>query len=206
MLCIVIPDEPDVIQETIQAYRTRFTYIFTSGGLGPTHDDVTVEGVALALGVEVVRHPFLEKKLREFFGNRLEEASLKMAEVPEGSVLHFYDRLSFPVLAVENIYLLPGIPELFREKFEAIKENFRTRPYYTEEILCNQRESEIADLLSEALDRFPSIKIGSYPQWREGEWRVKVVVESKEKKSVVRAANHLRKALKPAGKPRKPRR
>jgi len=195
MRSIVIPDEPDVIRETIELYRTRFTYIFTSGGLGPTHDDVTVEGVAMALGVPVVRHPFLEKKIREFYEDRPREASLKMAEIPEGAALHFLDQNSFPVLSIQNIFLFPGVPELFRKKFEGIKEHFRTRPYYSEEILSHRRESEIADLLSEALDRFPSIKIGSYPKWDEEGYRVKVVVESKEEESVESAAAHLRKLL-----------
>lgn len=195
MRSIVIPDEPDVIRETIELCSSRFTYVFTSGGLGPTHDDVTVEGVAMALGVPVVRHPFLEKKIREFYGETLKEASLKMSEVPEGAALHFLDKMSFPVLSIENVFLFPGVPELFREKFEGIKEHFRTRPYYFEEILSHRRESEIADLLSETLDRFPSIKIGSYPKWDEEGYRVKVVVESKDESSVESAAAHLRKVL-----------
>jgi FAD synthetase len=195
MRAIVIPDEQEVIRETLDLFRGRFDHIFTSGGLGPTHDDVTVEGVALALGVPVVRHPFLEKKIRDFYGDKLEEASLRMAEIPEGAELHLLDEMSFPVLSVENIYLFPGVPELFRQKFEGIKEHFRTRPYYTEEVISHRRESEIADLLSETLDRFPSIKIGSYPQWGETDYRVKIVVESKERESVASAAEHLRKAL-----------
>lgn len=193
---IVIPDEQDVIRETIELYRNRFDYLFTSGGLGPTHDDVTVEGVAMALGVPVVRHPLLEKKIRDFYGDRLEEASLRMAEVPEGAELHRFDEMSFPVLSVRNIFLFPGVPELFRQKFEKIKETFRTRPYYAEEILSRRQESEIAALLSETLGLFPSVKIGSYPQWDEtAGHRVKVVVESKDRESVASAAAHLRKTL-----------
>jgi molybdenum cofactor synthesis domain-containing protein len=192
---IVIPDDRQVIRETLDLVRHRFDYIFTSGGLGPTHDDVTVEGVALALGVRVVRHPFLEEKIRDFYGDRLEEASLRMAEVPEGAELHRHGEMSFPILSVENIYLFPGVPELFRQKFEGIKERFRTRPYFTEVILCRRGESEIAHLLSETLQRFPSIEIGSYPQWGERGHLVKVVVESKERQSVNRAVEHLRKAL-----------
>jgi len=142
-----------------------------------------------------VRHPFLEKKIREFYGDKLMEASLRMAEIPEGAELHLLDEMSFPVLSIENIYLFPGVPELFRQKFEGIKEHFRTRPYYTEEVISQRRESEIADLLSKTLDRFPSIKIGSYPQWGETGYRVKIVVESKERESVANAVRHLRKAL-----------
>jgi molybdenum cofactor synthesis domain-containing protein len=195
MRCLIIPDEPDVIRETVEHCRKRFTYVFTSGGLGPTHDDVTIEGVAMAFGVPVVRHPFLEEKIRDFYGDRLKEASLKMAEIPEGAGLHITDKMSFPVLSIENVYLFPGVPELFRQKFGAVKERFRTRPYYTEEILSDLRESEIADLLSEALERFPSIEIGSYPQWGEKDYKVRIVVEGKEQEAVQSAAAHLRKVL-----------
>ncbi len=192
---IVIPDEQEVIRETLDLLRGRFDYIFTSGGLGPTHDDVTVEGVALALGVRVVRHPYLEEKIRDYYGDDLDEASLRMAEIPEGAELLMHGEMSFPILSIENIFLFPGVPQLFRRKFEGIKERFRTRPYHTEELFCRRHESEIAPLLSEALDRFPSIQIGSYPQWDETGHQVKVVVESKERESVERAAAHLRKAL-----------
>ena len=195
MRCAIIPDDRDAIKEVLEQNRHRFTYIFTSGGLGPTHDDVTVEGVARALGVRVVRHPILEDKLKEFYGDNLDEASLKMAEVPEGSVLHFCDRLLIPVLSVENIYLFPGIPELFRQKLDSIKERFRTAPYYTAEVLSERFETEIADILLETIDRFPGIKIGSYPTWSRKEYSVKIVVESREEGVVEKAAAFLRKAL-----------
>lgn len=193
--CVIIPDDRDVIKETLELNRHKFTYIFTSGGLGPTHDDVTVEGVARALGVRVVRHPILEKKLREFYGDKLDEAGLKMAEIPEGSALHFCDHLLIPVLSVENIYLFPGVPELFRQKLDSIKERFRTDPYFTAEVLCEQFESEIADILLETIERFPGVKIGSYPKWSRKDYSVKIVVESKEEEVVEKAADYLRKAL-----------
>lgn len=191
----VIPDDLDAIRETLDLYRKRYTYVFISGGLGPTHDDITVLGVARALGVRVVRNPVLESKLREYFGDRLEASSLKMAEVPEGAVLHFCDQLLIPVLSVENIYLFPGIPELFEKKLESIRERFRSAPFYTAEILCDRFESEIVDMLLDALKRFPSIKIGSYPQWKGEGYQVKIVVEGREQEAVERAGAHLRSTL-----------
>jgi FAD synthetase len=192
---LIIPDDLDAIQEALHLLRHRVTYVFTSGGLGPTHDDVTVDGVARALGVGVIRDPILEKKLREYFGQSLDESSLKMASVPEGASLHFCDRLLIPVLSVDNIYLFPGIPELFRQKLDSIKERFRTAPYWTEEILCGQLESEIADILLDALDRFPTLKIGSYPKLGRSGYSVKIVLESKDRELVERAAEHLRKLI-----------
>lgn len=192
---VIIPDDLDAIQEALKDLRHRFTYIFVSGGLGPTHDDVTVEGVARALDVGVIRHPILERKLKEFYGDKLDEASLKMASVPEGAALHFCDRLIIPVLSVENVYLFPGIPELFRQKIDSIKERFRSTPYFTEEITCDRLESQIADILLQTLDLFPTVKIGSYPKWDKEGYSVKIVVESKEKEPVEKAAEHLRRAL-----------
>jgi FAD synthetase len=189
--CAVIPDDLDAIEETLNLYRHRYSYIFVSGGLGPTHDDVTVEGVAKGLGVRVVKNPVLETKLREYFGDRLDESSLKMAEVPEGAVLHFCDQLLIPVLSVENIYLFPGIPELFEKKLESIKERFRAAPFYTAEILCERYESEIVDTLMDTLKRFPSIKIGSYPRWKGKSYNVKIVVEGREQGAVEEAAAYL---------------
>lgn len=191
----VIPDDLDAIRETLDLFRNRYTYVFTSGGLGPTHDDVTVEGIARALGVGVERNPVLESKLREYFGDRLEASSLKMAEVPEGAVLHFCDQLLIPVLSVENVYLFPGIPELFETKLDSIKERFRSSPFFTAEIRCSRFESEIVDLLMDALKRFPSIKIGSYPQWKGKSHHVKIVVEGRDQAEVEQAGAYLRSAL-----------
>ncbi len=191
----VIPDDLDAIRETLNLYRHRYTYIFTSGGLGPTHDDVTVDGVARALEVRVLRNPVLESKLRETFGDRLDESSLKMAEVPEGAVLHFCDQLLIPVLSVENIYLFPGVPELFEKKLDSIKERFRSAPFFTTEILCDRFESEIVDMLLDTLKLFPAIKIGSYPQWKGESYRVKIVLEGRERDEVEQAGDHLRSTL-----------
>src|SRR5215475_11502923 len=82
---LVIPDEVDTIAETISACRQAYDVIFTSGGVGPTHDDVTMAGIAQGLGRRVIRHPLLEQKIREFSGDRINEARLKMAEAPEGT-------------------------------------------------------------------------------------------------------------------------
>jgi len=192
---VVVPDDLDAIREALDLLRHRVTYVFTSGGLGPTHDDVTVEGVARALGVRVIRDPILEKKLREHFGQSLDHSSLKMASVPEGAALHFCDRLLIPVLSIRNVYLFPGIPELFRRKLDSIKERFRTAPFCTEEILCERFESEIADILLEALERFPTLKIGSYPKLDPEGYSVKILLESRDRAVVAQAADYLRKAI-----------
>ena len=192
---VIIPDDLEAIRETLAALRYRATYVFVSGGLGPTHDDMTVEGVAQYLGVQVIRDPILEKKLREYFGENMDESSLKMASVPEGASLHFCDHLLIPVLSVDNIYLFPGIPELFRQKLDSIKERFRTTPFWTEEVLCTQFESDIADILLDTLEQFPTLKIRSYPSMGAAGYSLKIVLESKDRTLVEKAVQHLRSLI-----------
>src|SRR5215472_5696824 len=125
---VVIPDEVEVIAAEVRAMRYAVDVLFTSGGVGPTHDDVTMAGVARGLGRRVVRHPSLEKKLREFFGGELNDARLKLAEVVEGTELEFHANSRFPTFQIENIYILPGIPEIFREEVLALRDRLVSDP------------------------------------------------------------------------------
>jgi len=126
----VIPDEVELIATEVRAQSREYDVVFTSGGVGPTHDDVTIEGVARALGVPVVREPRLVQLLERYYKGRLNEARLKMAEVPEGAELTADGELVFPAVVVRNIYILPGVPEIFRQKFDALKERFRDAPFH----------------------------------------------------------------------------
>lgn len=188
---VVIPDEVETIAETVRAYRTAFDVIFTSGGVGPTHDDVTMEGVARGLDRRVIRHPLLEQKIREFSGDRINEARLKMAEVPEGTNLVFDGNPLFPTIQVENIYILPGIPEIFREKFLAIEARFAVDPYFLRVVYTRAMESAIAAHLTATLAAFPQVQIGSYPKLGDPEYRVRLTLESKDQETVNRAFEDL---------------
>src|SRR3954451_7684518 len=99
---IVIPDVFEGIYATVREFSARYDHVFTSGGVGPTHDDLTMEGVARAFDTRVVRHPLLEEGLRRFYGDRLEERNLRMAEVPEGVTLHHLPELPWPVIGMKN--------------------------------------------------------------------------------------------------------
>src|SRR6185503_17849505 len=96
------------------AFSADHDVVFTSGGVGPTHDDVTIEGVARAMGVAVVRHPKLVGLLEQFYGAALKDAHLKMAEMPEGAALISDENVRFPTILMRNVYVLPGVPEIFR--------------------------------------------------------------------------------------------
>jgi len=196
---VVIPDELDIIAETVRTFHEQFDVVFTSGGVGPTHDDITIEGVARALGRQVIVHPVLEEKIREFLrGRTVNAAHLKMAEVPEGAELIMEDKLRFPTIKVENIYVLPGIPEILQQKFLSIKDRFSADPYYLKIIYTNEVESVIATHLNATLLEYPDLLLGSYPKIGDAEYRVKLTLESKNKDYVERAFSHLLGLL-PAG-------
>jgi len=183
----VIPDEVELIASEVGAQSRVFDVVFTSGGVGPTHDDVTIEGVARALGVAVVRDPRLVRVIEGFAKGGLNEARLKMAEVPEGADLIAGDELVFPAVVARNIYVLPGVPEIFRQKFEALKERFRESPFYLSSVFVNMPEGALADHLNELLRRHPDLLLGSYPEFLNTEYKVKVTLESKDREYIVRA-------------------
>lgn len=194
---LVIPDELEAIAESVRAYKPAFDVIFTSGGVGPTHDDVTMAGIALAFNRQVIRHPLLEEKIRALSGDKINEARLKLAEVPEGAELIFAGDLNFPTVVFENIYILPGIPEIFRDKFAAISSRFAVDPYFMRVVYTRTAESAIAQYLNRTLEAFPLLQLGSYPKLGDPEYRVRVTLESKDADYVTRAFEHLM-ALLPA--------
>ena len=195
---VMIPDDVEDIARSVRECAERFDIVFTSGGVGPTHDDVTIEGVARAFHRPVVRHPELEAMLRGYFGDGADDARLRMADTPDGAQL-IRDRANrWPVLAVENVYVLPGVPELFRSKFEAIRERFRAAPFHVRAIYTREDEFDIAAQLDEVAASNPEVEIGSYPTFTRDDYRVKITIESKEEAAVERARAALIKLLDPA--------
>lgn len=194
----VVPDDLDDIAAEVRTCRANFDVVFTSGGVGPTHDDITMEGIARALGRRVILHPDIESKLRAFYGERINRARLKMAEVPEGAELIPDVNLSFPTIKVENIYILPGIPEIFRQKFLSLKPRFQATPYCMKVVYTGVGEGTIAEFLDDTLREFPDLMLGSYPKIDNPEYMVKVTLESKDVAYVERALQHLLRVL-PAG-------
>ena len=188
---VTIPDELDVIASTVAEFRPAYDVVFTSGGVGPTHDDVTIEGVARGLNRKVIRHPQIESRLREFFKDKINEARLKMAEVPEGTELIVDARLGFPTVKCENFYILPGIPEILEQKFEAIRDRFSASPDFHRVIYTREGEGAIAEHLNDTVAKFPELMLGSYPRWGDPEYAVKLTLESKDKDYTDRALAHL---------------
>jgi molybdenum cofactor synthesis domain-containing protein len=183
----VIPDEVGLIADEVVAFSREFDVVYTSGGVGPTHDDVTIEGVARAMGVPVVRHPTLVELLQRHFQGRASDANLKMSEVPEGAELVTGGSLRFPTLLMRNVWILPGVPEIFRQKFEAIRERFRDEPIHLCNVFVRMSEGTLADYLNRLLANFPLLLLGSYPEFSNPEYQVKVTLESRDRDYLDRA-------------------
>jgi molybdenum cofactor synthesis domain-containing protein len=193
----VIPDEVDLIAREVEEFARAYTWVFTSGGVGPTHDDVTIEGIARAVRVEVIRHPLLLERLGELFQGPLNEARLKMTEVPAGAELLAMDALLVPVLAIRNIFVFPGVPEIFRRKFEAIKERFRELPFLLKSVYVRIGEGSLAEHLNAMLRAYPELLCGSYPEFSNPEYKVRVTLESKESTYLEGALQDLLRRLPP---------
>ncbi|HKA89428.1 MAG TPA: molybdopterin-binding protein [Haliangiales bacterium] len=194
----VIPDDVDEIAGAVRAASARFDHVFTSGGVGPTHDDKTMEGVARAFGVRVVVEPGLAAALRAFYGDRFHERHLRMAEVPEGATMIPADHAAWPVTSIKNVYILPGVPAIFRRKLEAIRERFRARPFAVRRVYCMADEATIAPHLDAIVAAFPAVAVGSYPRFDAADYRVLVTLESKDRAAVDAATEALAARL-PAG-------
>ena len=191
----VVPDELDVIADEVRTCHRDYDVVFTSGGVGPTHDDITIEGVARGLGRSVICHPEIESKLRAFYGDAINAARLKMAEVPDGAELITDVSLNFPTLKVENVYILPGIPEIFRQKVIGLRSRFQAVPYCLKVVYTRVGEGTIAESLHDTLRAFPDLMLGSYPKINDPEYSVKVTLESKDTGYVERALQHLLRVL-----------
>lgn len=191
----VVPDEVDAIADAVRSLAPGHDHVFTSGGVGPTHDDVTVAGIAKALGREIVRVEPIARVLRKHYGERCNDDVLRMAEAPAGFELIECCDHYWPVLAVENIVILPGVPEIFRRKFTSIRERFRSTPFAVRVLHTTLDEGLLAAHLNRITAAFPDVAVGSYPQFTDPSWKVRITLESKDAAAVDKAAGDLQKSL-----------
>ena len=175
----IIPDELADIAETVTKFSARFDHVYTSGGVGPTHDDVTMEAIARGFGTTIIRHAELEHRVRAYWGDKLSEPNLRLADIPDGAELVYGKDQIWPVVAYRNVYILPGVPALFKRKFVDIRDRFRAEPVTTARVYIEADEGAIADDLHAVVAAFPAVKIGSYPRFSEKDFKVLVTLEGK---------------------------
>jgi molybdenum cofactor synthesis domain-containing protein len=176
----VIPDDVNTIAEESSTFSGAYDIVFTTGGVGPTHDDVTVEGIAKGLGRRVVIHPDLEQVVKELYPGKVNSARLRLAKVPEGAELLGQPDLVFPVVLIKNIYIFPGVPEILIQKFNGIKERFRGVPFLLKNVFVTAGEGAIAEHLNAVMREYPALLLGSYPALNNPEYRVRLTLESKD--------------------------
>ncbi|MCS6858353.1 MAG: competence/damage-inducible protein A [Sandaracinaceae bacterium] len=195
---VMCRDEEVAIASELRLLCDRYDLVFTSGGIGPTHDDRTIQGVARAFGVALRRDPGLEARILAHYGPRTTEGHLRMAEIPEGSRLIESEELAWPVLQVGNVYVLPGVPEFFARKLKAIRHLIgMERPYLSAAVETRCDEGEIAALL-ERIEREHGVEVGSYPRFVDGKMQLRLTLDSQDPEQVEKALEALLRGLNPA--------
>ncbi|MEL7199586.1 MAG: molybdopterin-binding protein [Pseudomonadota bacterium] len=179
----VVADDEDRIVAAVNALRAENDYLFTTGGIGPTHDDITVDAIAKALGVEVVIHPEARSMLEGYYEGRggLNDGRLRMARVPDGADLIRNRRSGAPGIRHGNIFVMAGVPHITAGMLDSLTGQLEGgAPLLSETIGCWTAESEVAELLREAEEAHDNCQIGSYPFFREGRVGCNFVIRSTE--------------------------
>jgi molybdenum cofactor synthesis domain-containing protein len=193
----VVPDDPEDIAVTVRALASRHDHVFTSGGVGPTHDDVTLAAVAAAFEMKLERRAELEPLIRRGLGADFHERDLRMADLPEGARLVYGEGEPgrWPVVCVRNVFVLPGVPVIFRRKFETLRERLRAGAIHSRAVYSRAGEGKIAAVLDAAVAAFPALVIGSYPRVEEADYKVKITVDGRDRTAVDAAVDRLREGL-----------
>ena len=190
---VTISDVRAEIGEEVRLCSERFDLVITTGGVGPTHDDVTMEGIALGFGVPVESSPVLSAILDRY--DLIDDANRRMAMVPQGAVLIEHPSLFYPAVQFRNVIVLPGVPKLVRQKFEAIADRFAGPGVHCARVHAADRESAVAGMLTDIDARHPEVEIGSYPRFGDEPFNLIVTLESVDTAALDRAVRDVRSAL-----------
>jgi molybdopterin-biosynthesis enzyme MoeA-like protein len=200
---VMIEDDLDLIAREVKELSSSHTWLFTSGGVGPTHDDVTVEGVARAFGRKVLSSPELESMIRAHYKERTTDGHLRMALIPEGAELAVTEQVKWPTLRVENTWLLPGVPQIFALKLQVVAAHIGDHGAFVSHAVYTQMdEGDLKALLDSVVAQFPNIFVGSYPKWLDPTYKTKLTFDGRNAEEVARARDAFI-ALLPKGEPQR---
>lgn len=177
----VVPDVEATIVRTVNEMRSQFTYLFTTGGIGPTHDDITAASMAKAFGVKLVLDPEARQLLLNYYGSedQLTAPRLKMATIPEGATLIQNPVSAAPGFKMENVYVMAGVPRIMQSMLDDIIVGLEPgAPILSNTVTCGLGESAIAQDLAEIQNAYPAVEIGSYPHYRSGVLGLSLVLRS----------------------------
>lgn len=199
----VVPDLIDRIAATVNEMRSSYDYVFTTGGIGPTHDDITIDAIAAAFGVPVIIHPDARNILEQYYRDRpggLTEARLRMARVPDGAELIVNPASGAPGVKMGNVYILAGVPHIAASMLEGLTGRLEGgRPLVSVTIGARAPESDVADLLRETEVAHPGVAIGSYPFFKDGRYGANFVIRSEDDALARRTGEELAERLRQAG-------
>ena len=190
----VVPDIEARIVDAVNALRITYDHVFTTGGIGPTHDDITSDSVAKAFGVKLIKHPKAVDLLTQHYGEaNLTAARLRMAHVPEGAALIDNPVSTAPGFRIGNVYVLAGVPAICQAMFDGLKGGLaRGDPVFSKTVSAHVGEGVIAQDLGELQKRYPSLDIGSYPFFRLGKFGASFVIRGTDEETIGKAAAELR--------------
>jgi molybdenum cofactor synthesis domain-containing protein len=199
----IVPDDTRRIGETVNELRAAHDYLFTTGGIGPTHDDITVDAIAAAFGVPVVVHPQARAILEDYYRDRpggLTEARLRMARTPEGADLIDNRYSGAPGIRMENVFILAGVPNIAASMLEALTGKLEGgKAMVSVTVGARAPESDVADLLRETEAAHPGVAIGSYPFFRDGRYGSNFVIRSEDEELARVTGEDLSQRLRGAG-------
>jgi molybdenum cofactor synthesis domain-containing protein len=197
----VIPDDPAAIVATVNEVREKFDYVFTTGGIGPTHDDITAECIAAAFGVKLVIHPEARRLLETHYpAGAINEARLRMARMPEGSELLLNPISRAPGFRTGNVYVLAGVPQVMQATFTELKYRLRGgATMLSRAVSCGLGEGTIAAELAALQDRYPDLEIGSYPYFRRSDFGTTLVVRGTDAERIAAAVAELTALIRTLG-------
>jgi len=191
----VIRDDPEIIAAVVNECRERYSYVFTTGGIGPTHDDMTAASVARAFGVDLVVDDEAVQRIGR--GSReLTPARLKMATIPEGASLIDNALSHAPGFRMDNVFVMAGIPSIARSMFGAIEPELAGgNPIQSASVDVYQREGDFAEALEKIAKRHQDVEIGSYPFSRDGRFGASLVVRGTDEARVTAALEEIKTEL-----------
>jgi molybdenum cofactor synthesis domain-containing protein len=193
----VVPDVEEEIVEAINVLRAKYNYLFTTGGIGPTHDDITADCVAKAFGVALPYHPEAVAILKKRFnGADLNEARMRMTRIPEGGELIINKVSGAPGFRVGNVYVMAGIPSVMQSMLDEVGPRLNTgKKMLSESIRANAREGDIGGPLGDVAQAYPDVIIGSYPFMDDDGPNTSLVVRAREPERLAAAAQAVRDML-----------
>lgn len=177
-----IPDDLRVIAREVRSAAKTHDWVFTSGGVGPTHDDVTIDAVARAFSQPVVVSRSLARLIRTTYADKLRDGHLLMARVPRGSKLVASQEIPWPVVRMRNVWVLPGVPEIFEMKMRLVEKTLGAHPrFHSIALLTRLDEGNLKPLLDRVVTAYPDVDVGSYPRWTDPLARTKLTFDGHDR-------------------------